>query len=104
MTIVIKNAVDPVGINLYTGEKFFIPFTRRGDEIIIERNFENDGALVLLCNGEKVKEKKIIEKPTDFPEEFDYKLEEPNVLPLDFADCYLDGEFFARGDVLEIDR
>ncbi len=104
VTIVIKNAVDPVGINLYTGEKFFIPFTRRGDEIFIERNFENDGALVLLCNGEKIKEKKIIEKPTDFPEEFDYKLEEPNVLPLDFADCYLDGEFFARGDVLEIDR
>ncbi len=102
--IIIKNASDPVGINLYTSEKFFVPFTRRGDEIIIERNFENDGALVLLCNGEKIKEKKIIEEPTDFPEEFDYKLEEPNVLPLDFADCYLDGEFFARGDVLDIDR
>ena len=104
VTIVIKNIADPVGINLYTGEKFFVPFTRRGDEIVIERNFENDGVLALLCSGEKIKEKKIIEKPTGFPKEFDYKLEEPNVLPLDFADCYIGGEFFVRGDVLEIDR
>ncbi len=103
VTIVIKNSADPVGINLYTGEKFFVPFTRRGNEIVIERNFENDGVLALLCNGEKVKEEKIVGKPVAFPQEFNYKLEEPNVLPLDFADCYLDGEFFARGDVLEID-
>ena len=103
-TIKIKNKLNPVEINLYDGEKRPVSFKRLGEEVVIEKEFGRDDSLALLFDGENLKQENLTEKEAKFPDEFDYVLGEPNILPLDYADCFLDGGFFARGSVLDLDR
>ena len=104
VSIKIETESDPVAIDLYSGEKVFVEFKRTGKTVVINKRFARDEALVLLLGGEKINEKaSCFAEETEFPREFDYKLEEPDVLPLDYAECYLDGAFFAKDDVLKID-
>lgn len=103
-TITIKSDLDPVEINLYDGEKRPVCFERDGGNVVIKKRFERDGSFVLLFGDEKITAREFEGKEVKFPGELTFELSEPNILPLDFADCLLNGEFFARGDVLEIDR
>ena len=103
--ILIENERNPVRINLTDGSFEKIEFERVGKEISIEKNFARGELLslyftddVMARENKKTLVKKII------PNEYDYELSEPNILPLDVSKCYIDGEYFCYGSVLENDK
>ena len=103
--IIIKTDKTPVAINLSDGSLYPIEFSKNGDCISVKKNFARGELLALYLSDDKPTktEQKTFVK-TDAPKEFDYELSEPNILPLDYADCYIDGNFFFGGTVLDIDE
>ncbi len=93
-------------INLRTGEKEAITYQIQEGKTVFEKVFFKGEELLLEIDGEEIvcRKKKecqeIILQNTTFP----YELNEPNVLPLDCADCWIDGEYQGRDEFLKIDK
>lgn len=102
--IVIKTDKTPEIIDLTDGYLRGANYSRTGNKVVIDKTFAR-GELFALCFSERntpEEPAKTFEK-IDAPHSFDFELSEPNILPLDSADCYINGEFFCSGEVLEID-
>lgn len=98
---------NPSEINLSDGSLRSIEFSKDGGRVKIRKTFSRGELLAIYFSDEKLPEKnekteKVFEK-IDAPTEFFYELSEPNLLPLDFADCFVGGRFFCSGNVLKID-
>lgn len=103
--ITVSSDKNPARINLTDGSLTPIEFTRNGREIEIEKTFERGEALALYFSSTPPNcEKKKRYEAVSAPEEFDYELSEPNLLPLDSARCYVDGEYFCEGYILTVDE
>ena len=103
--IVVKNAKKPSAIDLTDGTLRPVEFTVDGNVYKFKKKFERGELLALYFsdNPTVLKEnKEYTEVPA--PTEFDYELSEPNVLPLDVAECYIDGEYFCKDEILAVDR
>lgn len=104
-TIRIKTPLSCEKLNLRTGEKEGIAQKRSGNFLIIEKHFAGDEECMLLLTDNVVlpqKEKIYIQVKT--PMQFDYTLQEPNILVLDNAEYFIDGEPQGSGYVLNIDK
>jgi len=95
-------------INLRTGEIEEIDFELKNGNTIIRKTFGKGEELLLLIT-DKVDEKRDIAKEerqeiTVEQTQFEYELNEPNVLPLDFAEYSIDGQTQGVGEFLKIDK
>lgn len=102
--IVIENDKNPVAINLTDGSFEPINFTKNGNVCKIEKTFARGELLALYFSDNPPQRIKTetYEKVSP-PTEFDYALSEPNILPLDSAECYINGEYFLKDEILAID-
>lgn len=73
---------------------------------VVEKAFAPNEEFAVICAKEVVGEnvKVAEEEPNYVLSEFEYELQEDNMLVLDDAKCYVDGELFKQGFVLDIDR
>lgn len=92
-------------LDLRTGSRTGFAYRRDGRDIVFEKTFVGDEELMLLLTDEPhavPAEKELL--PIPMPEFFDFKLKEPNVLVLDDAEYFFNGEPQGRGYVLNVDR
>ncbi len=95
----------PAAVNLTDGTLAPVAFRRNGHTVSIKKDFARGELLAVYCSDDNPTEEKQLRYETvAFPEQFDYKLSEPNILPLDVAECYVDGEFFCKDSVLTVDE
>lgn len=103
--IEIKDVRDPVAIDLKCGAFVPVGFTRKGDTVCVKKTFARGEMLVLYFTDRSLcVNAKEYTRETVVPEQYDYELSEPNLLPLDGAKCYVNGEFFCEGDLLTADE
>ncbi len=108
--IVIDTDQSPAAINLTNGSLTPVAFQRNGKSITTEKTFARGELLALYCSDRAFAEKgqetagHVFSENVPLPECFDYKLSEPNILPLDEAECFVDGAYFCKGDILTIDE
>ncbi len=93
-------------INLRTGEKEGVFYQIKDGKTVVEQEFSKGEELLLEIDGEEVelKEKEERQEITLLERAFDYELNEPNVLPLDYAEFWIDGEYQGRDEFLKIDK
>lgn len=96
----------PTGINLRTGEFFATEYKFADGKTVIEKSFagSEEFAFRYAKKSRSPREEKFSVQKTRLPETFEYTLDEPNVLPLAAAESYLDGEYFLKGDMNEVDK
>lgn len=92
-------------LELRTGRRTGFSYRRDGEDIVFEKTFAGDEELMLLLtdNPRQVSEEQAT-VPVSVPEAFDFRLDEPNVLVLDNAEYFIDGEAQGKDYVLSIDR
>ncbi len=95
-------------INLRTGEREALHFIYKDNKTIIQKNFVKGEELLLSIDGIKPAEEKRWQEDRQIVNisqtQFDYLLNEPNILPLDFAEYTIDGEGQGNDEFLKIDK
>lgn len=111
--ITIESDCNLFEIDLYSGQIKAFNYERKNGKAVINKTFARDQTLVILCSDEitfKEYEREIeknelfVAEEVAFPKEFNFELSEPNLFPLDYAEMFINGEYFDSGDVLSLDE
>lgn len=106
--ITIDGAHTLAKINLRTGERESIDFICKDNKTIIQKNFVKGEEILLSIDGIKDAEERRLQEDRQIVDitqtKFDYLLNEPNILPLDFAEYTIDGERQGNDEFLKIDK
>ena len=102
----VKTDQNVVELNLRDGAINGVSVRREGDFAVIEKRFAPFEEYALYCSDDIKVAPKACAKWTEYKtlDEFDYRLEEGNMLVLDRARLYIDGEFFTEDYILNADK
>ncbi len=105
--IVMRGEYNVEKFDLRSGDVKGIKFAREGGNTVVEYEFAGGEELLLHFTRKKVAESRADDAIELKQVEYDkvkYRLGSPNVLVLDRAKCYIDGEYFGEDELLRLDR